>query len=222
MAWRRCWTGCGMPSPHRRSGPCSRSSATLAPRRALSCCDWKLRAARCRMLLPAVLSGGDHASPFGLRFRMLAAARHMRSRSYWCFLVLLPQVLGVLAHAKVADHLASGPKTAAELAPLTGAHIVPRSVQGRPLREPATTCCLPSCQGDRPAAQCPCYWQSGLHAEFGLKNAAGLDVAKLFRVLRLAVAQGLLAGATDQSGVPRFRNNGISATLLEDHPNCTR
>lgn len=31
------------------------------------------------------------------------------------------QVLGVLAHAKIADHLASGPKTAAELAALTSA-----------------------------------------------------------------------------------------------------
>lgn len=52
--------------------------------------------------------------------------------------------------------------------------------------------------------------------------ATGLNEAKLFRVLRLAVAQGLLAGSTDRGGVSRFRNNAISATLREDHPNCTR
>jgi hypothetical protein len=32
------------------------------------------------------------------------------------------------------------------------------------------------------------------------RHAAGLDEAKLFRVLRLAVAQNLLAGSTDRSG----------------------
>ena len=36
---------------------------------------------------------------------------------------MLLQVLGVLAHAKIADHVATGPKTAAELASLTGAHV---------------------------------------------------------------------------------------------------
>jgi hypothetical protein len=41
-------------------------------------------------------------------------------------------------------------------------------------------------------------------------------------VLRLAVAQDLLGGGVDRSGVARFRNNAISATLREDHPNCTR
>jgi hypothetical protein len=38
-------------------------------------------------------------------------------------LTWLLQVLGDLAHAKIANHLASGPKTAAEVAALTGEHV---------------------------------------------------------------------------------------------------
>ena len=51
---------------------------------------------------------------------------------------------------------------------------------------------------------------------------AGVEEERLFRVLRLAVAQGVLGGGTDRNGVTRFRNNALSATLREDHPNSVR
>jgi hypothetical protein len=142
-------------------------------------------------------------------------------RSHDIRVLLLVQVLGVLAHARIADHLATGPKTAADLASLTGAQLklclihASRATQGR-------TCCL-HCQLARgPLHHRVIALTAKVFMHKDCLHAAGLNEAKLFRVLRLAVAQNLLAGSTDQLGVANFRNNGLSATLREDHPNCTR
>ena len=58
---------------------------------------------------------------------------HYVSRCLSCKVRVLPllQVLGVLAHARIADHLATGPKTAAELASLTGAQLPIGQLQTR-------------------------------------------------------------------------------------------
>jgi hypothetical protein len=48
------------------------------------------------------------------------------------------------------------------------------------------------------------------------------SAAALWRVLRLAVAQGVLAGSAGAGGVVRFSNTAASATLRADHPSTVR
>jgi hypothetical protein len=121
------------------------------------------------------------------------------------------QVVHVLAALRIPDLLADGPKTAEQLAGPAGAacsatntHLVPGKL--RPRMKVEDTHGNNIITENAPPEPYP-----------GVASAAAL-----WRVLRLAVAQGVLVGSADASGAVRFRNTAVSATLRSDHPSTVR
>lgn len=63
---------------------------------------------------------------------------------------------------------------------------------------------------------------STLHSNLHYSTAGVASGDALWRVLRLAEAQGVLAAQTNRAGITRFRNNALSATLRASHPASVR